>query len=107
MLLRKTLPCATVLVSLATAGTAHAQLVNASFESDANGSTTITGWARSGDAFVSDTSLFSSPTAGTRQATLATTTDGVFGETVGTGTSAAAAETFLGVTAGALAGVGN
>ena len=60
-----------------------------------------------GDAFLSTTARFSTPAAGTYQATLATATDGQLGEHAGNGVAAATAETFLGVTSGSLSNVGN
>ena len=85
------------------AAAAHAQVVNPSFETNAaENATTISGWATIGDAFLSNTARFSTPTAGSFQATMATATDGQFGEHAGSGTTAALAETFLGVTSGSI-----
>lgn len=82
----------------------HAQVVNGGFE-DSGGS--LTGWGSSGDAFASNSSIFGPPAQGLFQATLATSTDGSFGEPIGTGVSEGSATAFLGLSAGALSAVGN
>lgn len=93
---------------LAMSTSAHAQLVNGSFETGASkNATTIAGWTAVGNAFLSETSNFSTPTSGTYQATVATALDGQYGEHAGSGVTAATAETFLGLPGGALSAVGN
>lgn len=96
-----------MLLAFSLGAIANAQVVNPSFESDPNYSTTITGWQRSGHGFTANTALFSTPTKGTYQAVMATGLDGQFNEPAGSGVAAGAAETFLGLSAGSLAAVGN
>lgn len=82
----------------------HAQVVNGGFE-DSGGS--LNGWGASGNTFASDSSIFGPPAQGLFQATLATSTDGSFGEPVGVGGSESTATSFLGLSAGAISAVGN
>lgn len=96
-----------LIATFAASVAAHAQVVNGSFEQSASeNSTVIPGFASVGNAFLSSTAHFSTPSDGAFQATLATALDGQYGEHAGTGTSAAAAETFLGLNA-PLSSLGN
>lgn len=96
----------TLVVALvaASASFVHAQVVNGGFEA---GGGSFTGWGTFGNGFISDGSIFPTPAEGLYQATLATETDGSFGEPTGLGVTAVDAESLLHVTAGSLAGVGN
>ncbi len=96
----------TLVVALVVGATpfVHAQVVNGGFE-DAGGS--LNGWGSSGNAFASNGSIFGPPAGGSFQATLATSTDGSFGEPIGSGVSESTATSFLGLASGALSAVGN
>lgn len=99
---------AAFVVAASMSAAVQAAVTNPRFEAGASkNATAINGWASVGDAFLSETSNFSTPTNGTYQATLARATDGNYGEHAGAAATAAAAETFLGISAGSLSGVGN
>jgi len=96
---------AALLAAFVSGGTlSQAQILNPSFEA---GGGSLTSWGASGHAFATTTALFPTPTQSTHEAVVATDLDGSFGEPAGTGVSQATAETFLGLTAGSLPGVGN
>lgn len=87
----------------ALAAATHAQ-TNLDFETG-----DFTGWSRIGDTFVLGANLGTGPSQGSFDALLATATDGTVNSAVhaGSGVSGAAAESALGLTGGALSGIGN
>ena len=80
---------------------ASAQIVNPSFETDAVGSSSITGWQISGTADVTDASFGDNPTNGSKQAFL---DNAPLDNNV---TATPDLESFFGLTAGSLTGLGN
>lgn len=100
---RQALLTAVSLGLMLAATSAHAQVINGSFES---GGGSYSGWTTQGDALIQTSSLGSGPTDGSFDALLASATDGSNGVAAGNGVSAATLESAMGVSSGTLQGLG-
>ena len=104
---RVTTPALAALALLAIGIPASAQIQNGSFETDSFGSSAISNWNTIGSAYVTDASFGDTPTDGLQQAFLNNDPEASLSYGTGNAVAAGSLEDFLGLSSGALTGLGN